>query len=223
MRQTVLHAIRQHRLVAIVRGIPETALPDTLEALYAGGIRLVEITFSADKSRSDRDTAGDIALAVDRFAGRLLVGAGTVLTVQQAELAASAGAGFVLSPNTDPAVIDRTRALGLVSVPGALTPTEVQAADAAGGDIIKLFPAASLGSGYLAALRGPLPQLNIMAVGGITPDNMAEYFTAGAGSVGIGSNLVNRARVAARDFDGIRTLATLYAARAKGGSHVLAH
>lgn len=102
-----------------------------LDALTAGGVQLVEITFAADGRISDADTAKSIALAAEQFDGKLLVGAGTVLTEAQAALAKSAGAGFLLSPNTDPAVISKTRELGMVSIPGAFTPTEAQNAHAA--------------------------------------------------------------------------------------------
>ena len=196
---------------------------DTLCALADGGVQLVEITFAADGRISDADTAKSIALAAEQFDGKLLVGAGTVLTEAQATLAKSAGAGFLLSPNTDPAVISKTRELGMVSIPGAFTPTEAQNAHAAGADIVKLFPASVLGSGYIKALRAPLSQLSLMAVGGIDLDNMAAYLAAGACSVGIGSNIVSQTRVEEGDFEAIRALAKQYAACAKGEPYVPAH
>ena len=223
MRDTILQSIEQDRLVVILRGLANTDLIPTLHALHTGGVRLVEITFCANGSISDIDTAKNIALAAERFDGKLLVGAGTVLTEAQAALAKSAGASFVLSPNTDSAVIAKTREFDMVSIPGAFTPTEAQNAHAAGADIVKLFPASVLGSGCIKALRAPLSQLRLMAVGGIDLDNMTEYLAAGACSVGIGSNIVSRSRVKERDFETIRELAEKYAARAKGEPHVSAH
>lgn len=223
MRETILSAIARQKLVVILRGLPHEKLVGVLDALTAGGVQLVEITFAADGRISDADTAKSIALAAEQFDGKLLVGAGTVLTEAQAALAKSAGAGFLLSPNTDPAVISKTRELGMVSIPGAFTPTEAQNAHAAGADIVKLFPASVLGSGYIKALRAPLSQLSLMAVGGIDLDNMTEYLAAGACSVGIGSNIVSRTRVEEGDFEAIRALAKQYAACAKGEAYVPAH
>lgn len=145
------------------------------------------------------------------------------MTEAQAALAKSAGASFVLSPNTDSAVIAKTRELDMVSLPGAFTPTEAQNAHAAGADIVKLFPASVLGSGCIKALRAPLSQLSLMAVGGIDLDNMAAYLAAGACSVGIGSNIVSQTRVEEGDFEAIRALAKQYAACAKGEPYVPAH
>ena len=223
MRETILSAIARQKLVVILRGLPREKLLDTLGALADGGVQLVEITFAADGRISDADTAKSIALAAEQFDGKLLVGAGTVLTEAQAALAKSAGAGFLLSPNTDPAVISKTRELGMVSIPGAFTPTEAQNANAAGADIVKLFPASVLGSGCIKALRAPLSQLSLMAVGGIDLDNMAAYLAAGACSVGIGSNIVSQTRVEEGDFEAIRALAKQYAACAKGEPYVPAH
>ena len=223
MRETILSAIARQKLVVILRDLPHEKLVGVLDALTAGGVQLVEITFAADSRISDTDTAKSIALAAERFDGKLLVGAGTVLTEMQAALAQRAGAGFILSPNTAPAVIAKTRELDMVSIPGAFTPTEAQNARAAGADIVKLFPASVLGSGYIKALRAPLSQLSLMAVGGIDLDNMTEYLAAGACSVGIGSNIVCRSRVEKGDFEAIRELAEKYAARAKGDTYVSAH
>ena len=198
MRETILSAIARQKLVVILRGLPRKKLLDTLGALADGG-------------------------ACSLLKSPLPPTAGTVLTEAQATLAKSAGAGFLLSPNTDPAVISKTRELGMVSIPGAFTPTEAQNAHAAGADIVKLFPASVLGSGYIKALRAPLSQLSLMAVGGIDLDNMTEYLAAGACSVGIGSNIVSRTRVEEGNFEAIRALAKQYAACAKGEPYVPAH
>lgn len=138
------------------------------------------------------------------------IGAGTVLTVRQAEEAAKAGAEFIISPNTNKGVIKKTKELNLISIPGAYTPTEAESAWEAGADLIKMFPADSLGPAYFKAVMASLSQLCIMATGGISDANIERFLAAGVHAFGIGSNLVNADRVFAGAWDDIEREAGFY-------------
>jgi 2-dehydro-3-deoxyphosphogluconate aldolase/(4S)-4-hydroxy-2-oxoglutarate aldolase len=180
------------------------------DALLRGGVRLVEITFNQAQPDSWADTARSIRLIGERFAGRMLAGAGTVMTLEQLRLAADAGARYIISPNVDVAVIRETRKLGLASLPGALTPTEIAAAHDAGADAVKVFPAGSLGPDYIRAIRAPLCHIPLLAVGGVTEKNCAGFVAAGCAGVGVGGNLVNKQWIQDGKFDDITALARTY-------------
>ncbi len=180
---TTLSTITTNKIVAIVRGLPPGNLLDVAEALYAGGIRVLEITMN-----SEQPLAG-IRRVSDVFGDRMAIGAGTVLDARMAADAVAAGATFVLSPIVAPDVIDEAKRLGVVSIPGAYTPTEIHAAYARGADIIKVFPAAS--PAYLKDIAGPLPQIPLLPTGGITPQNIRDFKAAGAVGFGIGTALVD--------------------------------
>lgn len=203
MRETVLEWAQREKIIAIVRGVESAKCMKVAQALYDGGIRLMEITYDQKNPESWPVTAqaiGDIAKA---FAGRMLVGAGTVTTPELVELTHSVGGLFIISPDTNEDVIRRTRELGMVSLPGAMTPTEVMVAHRAGADFVKLFPAGDLGPGYLKAIRAPISHVKIMAVGGINEKNIGAFLAAGAVGAGIGGNLANRAWIEAGEFDKI--------------------
>ena len=140
----------------------------------------------------------------------MYIGAGTVITEKQVELTKSAGGLFIISPDTYGAVIDKTRMLEMVSMPGALTPTEIQAAHRYGADFVKLFPVTSLGIDYVKAVKAPLSHIKLLAVGGINENNMSDYLKAGISGFGIGSNIVDKKLVEANDFSGISLLAEKY-------------
>ena len=130
----------------------------------------------------------------------IIPGAGTVLSPDQVRAAYEAGARYIVSPNTDPAVIAETKRLGLVSIPGALTPSEIMAAHNAGADLVKLFPTATMGLKYFKDLRAPLSHIGLVVTAGITPDNLGDYLKAGAFAAGISSPLCNKELMAAGDF-----------------------
>ena len=209
-KEAVLAAIAEEKLIVIVRGVPADRLIPLAEAMYAGGVRLLEVPYSADGRVSDGETAEEIGMLVSQFAGRMYIGAGTVLTERQVELTAAAGGRFIISPNTSAAVIARTRALGLVSLPGAMTPTEIEAAHEAGADLVKLFPAGALGPDYLKAVRAPLSHIGLLAVGGVDEKNAAEYLAAGALGIGVSSGIVDQGLLASGDLAGITRLAAAY-------------
>lgn len=208
MSQTVIQEILNRKIIAIIRGIYGEDCGKLAQALYRGGIRLVEVTFDQSKERPFEETQEAIRLIRERFSGEVLAGAGTVTSVELVELAHQAGAQYIISPNTDVQVIRRTKELGLVSIPGALTPTEAQTAYEAGADFVKLFPISHFGGGYIKALRGPLSQVRFLAVGGVNLENAASLLRAGAVGVGVGGNLANREWVRSGRFDDITKLAS---------------
>ena len=215
MREETIQTALQEKVIAIVRGVTGRACLDLAQSLYEGGIRLMEVTYDQQNPGSWRGTADVIHTISERFAGRLLAGAGTVTTPELVELSHSAGARFIISPDTNPAVITRTRELEMVSMPGAMTPTEIAAAHRLGADIVKLFPASVLGPGYLKAILSPLSHIKLMAVGGIDADNIADFLAAGAVGAGVGGRLVDRKAIAQGNFDLIRQTAQALTAAAK--------
>lgn len=200
MKQEVCKLIESEKVIAIVRGVdPDTCLK-VAQALYDGGIRLLEVTFPQKNPELFQKTADAIAALNREFAGRMRIGAGTVVTIEQVEMAAAAGAEYIISPNVDLDVIRRTRELGLVSLPGALTPSEVLTAHNAGADYVKLFPIGLMGPAYVKAIMAPISHVKMLAVGNISSDNAAEYLKTGILGVGVGGKLVNKDAIAAGDF-----------------------
>lgn len=171
-------------LIAILRGITPPEAEPHAEALIAAGITTLEVPLNSPDPRDS------IARLLKRFGGDARIGAGTVLTPGQVDLLAGMGAHLVVSPNADPAVIRATRAAGMDSWPGVMTPTECFAALAAGATGLKLFPAGLLGPAGLAAIRAVLPpEVPVYAVGGAGAANFAEWRRAGADGFGIGTAL----------------------------------
>ncbi len=215
MYNQVLESIVENKFIVIVRGVEKEKLLPLTQAMYDGGIRLLEVTFDASGKVSDEETAENIRFLSEHFAGKMFIGAGTVLTKKQVELTHAAGGTFIISPNTDEEVIKRTRELEMVSMPGALTPTEIQRAHTLGASFVKLFPAGDLGPGYVKAVKAPLSHILLTAVGGINYDNIPDYIKAGVSGFGVGTNIVDKKLLAAGDYDGIRQLAERYVALVK--------
>jgi len=175
--------IEKYKIIAIIRGAQPNAIIPIIEALYSGGIRMVEITMNSV------DPLTAIKQAADQFSGRLLIGAGTVLDVAMAQDAIHAGAQFILSPIVDEEVIQAAKSLNSFAIPGAYTATEIYRAYQAGAEVIKVFPATS--PAYLKDLAGPLPQIPLLPTGGITVDNIRDFQQVGAIGFGVGSALVD--------------------------------
>ena len=210
MRECVISAIEREKIIAIIRGVAASDLIPTVEALYQGGIRLVEVTYDASGGVSDRETAKNIEMLVEHFDEKMIVGAGTVLTEWQVKLTNSVGGRFVISPDSYQAVIEQTRSLELVSIPGALTPTEIQEAYRWGADFVKLFPVKHLGVDYVKAIRAPLSHIRLLAVGGVSVENMSRFLQAGVCGFGIGSDIIDRAAIRQGNFARIKELARGY-------------
>lgn len=176
--------LTQGRLVAILRDMPFNTAIRRIDALAAAGVRSVEVTMSSPQAVRTIETA------ISNYPN-LSVGAGTILTGNDLQNAASAGAAFLLSPHVNVELIAGAVDLGIPFIPGAFTATECVAGMAAGASAIKLFPAATGGPAHLAALRQPLPRLPFIPTGGVTPDNASDYFAAGAAAVALGSSLTS--------------------------------
>lgn len=178
-----LRLLEEAPVVAILRR-PRFDLSRCVDLLVESGIELIEITMDSDQAvsflSSVRHSQSD----------RTLFGAGTVTSVELLEVAVQAGARFLVTPNFNPAVINAAHERQLPICAGALTPTEIYAAHEAGAEVIKVFPAGTMGPHYIRELRGPFPQLRLMATGGIGPENAPEYFAAGASAIGVGSALI---------------------------------
>lgn len=176
-------------IVAVIRADDGAKLADVASALLAGGVEVMEVTFTVPKA------AQVIEQVADRIGDQVLLGAGTVLDAETARTALLAGAEFVVSPCVRRDVIELCQRYDKPVMPGALTPTEVLQAWEWGADIVKVFPADAMGPGYLKALHGPLPQVLLMPTGGVSLDNAADYRAAGACALGVGSTLVNSQNV----------------------------
>lgn len=196
MREELKAEVRRSKVVAILRGIEGEKLLPTAQALFQGGVRLLEVTFPQIAPDQFQNIAWQIDRLRARFDGEMFIGAGTVTTPELVELTASAGGQFIVSPDTQQSVIERTREQGLVSMPGAMTATEILTAHRWGADFVKLFPAGALGSGYLKAVRAPVSHVELLAVGGINAENAGTFIHAGATGVGVGGELVDKTAIA---------------------------
>lgn len=187
-REEVERKIAEIGIVPVVRAAGVEEAQQAVEAIFQGGIPVVEITMTV---------AGAVEVIRDavRQAGKkVLVGAGTVVTREQAEACLDAGAQFLVSPGLSLAMVRAAQARGVLAIPGALTPTELMTATAEGVSLVKIFPCGSVGGPkYLKALRGPFPQAKLIPTGGVSVANAAEYIAAGAFAVGVGSDLVDTA------------------------------
>jgi 2-dehydro-3-deoxyphosphogluconate aldolase / (4S)-4-hydroxy-2-oxoglutarate aldolase len=210
-RQDTLSLLEQHRLLAILRGDFCDNAVALAGILLEAGIRVLEVS-TISKSYTEV-----IRSIVDTFGKQAAIGAGTVLTLEHLREAADAGAGFVVSPGTNPAVIAETRRINLASFPGALTPTEILLAMESGADAVKLFPAIAFGPSYLRALRGPFPSLRVIPTGGIDAGNLREYLDQGAWAVAIGSEMVRGDQEERDQWAELRSRAEEFVALAGGG------
>lgn len=208
--KTTVDTILKEKVIVIVRGVAREDLIPFAQAAYDGGIRLLECTYDASGITPDEEIADNIKMLCLHFGDKMLIGAGTVLTKKQAELTARAGGKFIISPDTDADIISYTKELGLVSIPGAITPTEVAAAHRAGADFVKLFPVDLFGPKYIKTLKAPLSNVRLLAVGGITENNMSEYLDAGAVGIGVGSGIVDKKLIAEGDFAAVTAHAKKY-------------
>lgn len=187
LKHEIFQAIVARRMVAIVRAASADAALQMAEACIAGGITALEVAFTTP------DTASVIQTLRQRHGAGVLLGAGTVLDPETARVAILAGAQFIISPSVSVETIRICQRYQVLSMPGAMTPTEIVTALEAGADIVKIFPAEVFGPAYVKALRAPLPHAPLMPTGGVTVDNLADWFANGALAVGIGSSLTGPA------------------------------
>jgi 2-dehydro-3-deoxyphosphogluconate aldolase / (4S)-4-hydroxy-2-oxoglutarate aldolase len=181
-----LKQIQESGIIAIVRGHQPQDIESIVGALRDGGVRTIEITM-------DTPNVCEVIERVSRkFAGEMLIGAGTVLDPESARLALAAGARFIFSPSLNLETIRMTKRYGAISIPGVITPTEMLTAFENGADAVKIFPANVLGPAYIKAVRDPLPQIPVIPTGGVNEDNLSDYIKSGAIAVGLGGALVKK-------------------------------
>jgi 2-dehydro-3-deoxyphosphogluconate aldolase/(4S)-4-hydroxy-2-oxoglutarate aldolase len=200
--------LREVGILPIVRASSADVVMPVAEALLLAGLPIVEITMTVPKAI---DAIGTVA---KRLAGKMLVGAGSVTDAETARRAIDQGAAFIVTPCLVREVIEAAQNVDVTVLPGALTPGEVFAAFRAGGDLIKLFPVQSVGgAAYVRALRGPFPDIPLVPTGGVTLDNVADMFAAGAAAVGVGSELISKDALARHDYAAIGALAKQFMQR----------
>jgi 2-dehydro-3-deoxyphosphogluconate aldolase / (4S)-4-hydroxy-2-oxoglutarate aldolase len=186
--QDAISTIKQVGIVPVIRASNVEEARAAVEAVSAGGIPIVEITMTVP------DAIKVIRSVVEQHGNHVLTGAGTVLTGEQAKACIDAGAEFIVSPGLSMAVLEVARSRGKLAIPGALTPTELMSAVAAGAQVVKIFPCGNVGGPkYLKALRGPFPNLALIPTGGVNASNAGDYFAAGAFALGVGADLVDLA------------------------------
>ena len=207
MKADIERIVRERKIVAIVRGFGPDDCLRLAEAYAEGGIRLVEVTFDQRRPESWADTAAAIRAIATRLGGVVHAGAGTVMTEEQLRMCEDAGGEYMISPNVNPALIAKCASDGLAAMPGAMTPTEAVVAWEAGASFVKVFPAGSLGPGYVKALAAPLSHIPFLAVGGISAANVADFMKVGCVGAGVGGNLSNREWVASGDWASIAAAA----------------
>ena len=203
-REQDLDRILRCGIVAVIRLPKPEAVSALADALLAGGVEVLEVTFTVPKAHQVLEQV------VDRLGDRVLVGAGTVLDPETARVALLAGAQFVVSPTLNLEVIRLCKRYSRLVMPGAFTPTEILTAWEAGADIVKVFPSDVTGPAYLKAIRGPLPHVRLMPTGGVNLATAADFLRAGACALGVGGSLVDPKAVASGDMKLIESLARQY-------------
>ena len=209
-----MKSIIDEGLICIFRGIPRDKLVDAAKAVYAGGVRVVEIAFNPADPNTAETTADYIRTIVNEVP-ELTVGAGTVVNTNLVKAAYDAGAKFIFSPNVNLNVIKLTKELGMISIPGALTPSECAAAYDAGADIIKLFPITIKDVDYVKGIMRPLNYIPFICVGGTNENTIEAFFEAGALGVGTGISILKPELIEAGDYDAITELAKIHIKKIK--------
>lgn len=208
----IVNWVYKYKLIAIVRGIETEKCIPLSQALYDGGVRLLEVTFN----QRDEDSFGETIMAIEglvkRWEDKMVIGAGTVLTMQQLYMACQAGAEYIVTPNTNPEIIKEAKKLGIVVLAGAMTPSEIENAYEAGADFVKIFPVSSLGIDYVKAIRTPLSHIPMIAVGGVDEKNIAQYIDIGMAGAGVGNSLANKMWIEKQEFSKITALTKEYVA-----------
>ena len=199
-----LKKFRERPVLGILRGITHSQLEPLFALIVAGGLRAVEITMNTGGA------TGLIQTAVRRYGKRLMIGAGTVLTLKDLKDALRAGATFIVSPVVVPPVIEYCAKRKIPVFPGALVPQDIYTAWNAGATMVKVFPAGCFGPGYFKEIKGPFPKIELLACGGVTPKNMPDYFRNGASAVAVGSGVFRKEWLTQRKFRLIRNKIRAY-------------
>ncbi|ELY93825.1 2-dehydro-3-deoxyphosphogluconate aldolase [Natrialba hulunbeirensis JCM 10989] len=204
-KRTTEDRIVESGVIAVLRGVSEDQIVSVSRALADAGVEALEIT--ADGTRS-----AEMIADVDRELADTdtVIGAGTVLDAATAQSVIDAGATFVVSPHTSPEVVRTCNRHGVLAAPGVMTPTEAVTAMEAGADLLKMFPASTVGPGHIGALSGPLGDVGIIPTGGVSPDNVADFFDAGAVAVGAGGAILDDEAIERGDMEQVRETAETF-------------
>lgn len=211
--QDLRKSIENEKIVAIIRGVSNDKIADTAKALAEGGIKIMEITIDQSSPDGTKRTCEAIETVKSKLPD-VHVGAGTVMNAIQARAVHDAGAELIVSPNINIDVIRLAAELNMVSMPGAVTPSEIAAAYECGADYVKIFPVVSLGTEYIKALRGPMGHIKMMAVGGVGLNNMEAYHKAGICGFGIGGSIVNLELINNGEYGKVKEIAGKYVEKA---------
>ncbi|MCU0504124.1 MAG: bifunctional 4-hydroxy-2-oxoglutarate aldolase/2-dehydro-3-deoxy-phosphogluconate aldolase [Anaerolineae bacterium] len=203
-KSDVLQRVKKLGLLAVIRGPSEALTLKMVDALVAGGVTGIEITYSTPNA------PGVVKALAEAYGATILLGMGTLVEPRQAEEAKQAGAQFLVSPICEPGLVAAMAASGLAVMAGALTPTEVVQAHRLGADVVKVFPGSVGGPDYIKALRGPFPHIPLMPTGGVSIENVAAWFAAGVIAVGAGSELCPRSLAEAGEFGKIAENARVF-------------
>jgi 2-dehydro-3-deoxyphosphogluconate aldolase/(4S)-4-hydroxy-2-oxoglutarate aldolase len=202
--EQIYQTIRREKIIAIVRGVRIDQVINIAEALLTGGIKMLEVTCNTDS------VFEMIGMLREKMAGRMCIGAGTVIKTQLVEKSLEAGAEFMIAPDTNTDVIDYCVKHDVAILPGAATATEILAAKRHGAKMVKIFPASALGVNYIKALRGPIDDVDFVAVDGLRPENMAEFFAVGCVAIGVGASVVRKECIEKGDWKAITDTARRY-------------
>ncbi len=216
MKEAVIQKILDEKVIAIIRGGSEDECLALARALKAGGVNMLEVTFDQSSEELRLLTARTIKRLNEELGGEMVFGAGTVTTPEMVRMAFEAGAEFIISPDMDPAVIKETLRLGMVSIPGAFTPTEIKQAHACGADFVKVFPASKLGPSYIKDVTAPLNNVRLLAVGGVDGSNIRDYLAAGAVGAGVAGCLFKKDWIRNGEWDRITEASRRFTAALRG-------
>ena len=204
---TFIKEFYESKIIVVCRGIAEEEIANVAKALYDGGIRFMEVPFIQDKPSSFEATARKIKTVKEALGDKMHVGAGTVITMEQFELAKNAGAEIIVSPTLEEDVVKATKEAGLISMPGCATPSEMTRAYKLGADLIKLFPASMISFKTIKEIRVPLSHLPLVCFGGVSSENIAEVISLGVVGVGMASSILDKEALKNKDYEKITALA----------------
>lgn len=197
----------ESKVIVVCRGIAREEITKVATALYEGGIRFMEVPFNQADPSTFPETAARIKAVKEALGDKMHVGAGTVITMEQFELAKAAGAEIIVSPTMEEDVITATKAAGLISMPGCATPSEMTKAYKLGADLIKLFPSSMVNLKVIKEIRVPLNHLPLVCFGGVSAENIQEVLATGVVGVGVASAVLDKQALATKDYEKITALA----------------
>ena len=208
MKKDIIDRILDEKIIAIVRGFYDETCLELAYALHRGGVNLMEVTFDQKDKDLQQQTVRTVKLLKEKLGNEMSFGAGTVTTVELVAMAKEAGAEFIVSPDTDEVVIRATVAADMVSIPGALTPSEMKQAHKFGADFVKVFPANIVGPAYFKSVHAPLSHIRMLAVGGVDEKDIKNYLAAGAVGAGVAGCLFKKDWVNNGEWDRITQAAS---------------